>query len=379
MQDYLKNDVARHGDDRRFAEYKDSPDRGNDAGLLDDIDLTLIVPCHNEQDNVQLFYQTAEKTFDDAGVRLEIVFINDGSSDHTLERLRQIVDDARGTHVVQVIGFSRNFGKESGVYAGLQHARGRFMCIIDADMQQDPFVALKMYRFLQNHPEYDEVAAYQAHRHESPMMRWLKERFYATFNSMTKEIQLTPDASDFRVFKCEVGEAILQMPEYFRFSKGLFSWVGFNVYTMPYDAKVRHSGTSNWSYRSLFHYASEGIMAFTTWPLKIVKYIGFVTAILALIYLLYSIIVDYFILHNGVAGYPTLVCLILLFGGVQTMVLGIIGDYLARDYVEGKHRPIYLMKQHYDTLEQLDGEDRRSSPHRPVRPPHGTNENRNVR
>lgn len=314
-----------------------------------DIDLSLIVPCHNEQDNVELFYKTAEATFEKAHISLELVFINDGSSDDTLARLENIVEEARGKHIVQVIGFSRNFGKESGVYAGLQHVRGSYVGIIDADMQQDPAVALKMYDFLQDHPEYDEVAAYQSQRHESPLMRWLKERFYAVFNSMTKDIHLTPDASDFRVFKREVGDAILQMPEYFRFSKGLFSWVGFNVYAMPYEAKERHSGTSNWSYRSLFHYASEGIMAFTTWPLKIVKYIGALTSFIALLYLLYSIIVDYFILHNGAAGYPTLVCLILLFGGIQTLILGIIGEYLARDYVEGKHRPIYITKQYFDT------------------------------
>lgn len=325
----------------------------NTSTTSPDIDLTLIVPCHNEQDNVQLFYTTAEKTFLDAGITLELVFINDGSTDDTLNRLRKIVEDARGKYIVQVINFTRNFGKESGVYAGLQYARGKFIGLIDADMQQDPAVALQMYDYLQDHPDCDEVAAYQSQRHESGMMKWFKERFYAIFNSMSKEVQLTPDASDFRVFKREVGEALLQMPEYFRFSKGLFSWVGFNIHTMPYEAKARHAGTSNWTYKSLFKYAGNGIMAFSTWPLKIVKYIGVVVAVVALIYLLYSIIVDYLIFHNGVAGYPTLVCLILLFGGIQTMILGIIGDYLARDYVEGKHRPIYLMKQHFDTEEDL--------------------------
>lgn len=316
-------------------------------------DLSLIVPCHNEAGNVRLFFETAHTCFKEAGISLELVFIDDGSTDGTMGVLRSIVEEQRGKCAVQVIRFSRNFGKESGLYAGLQAVRGHMVGIIDADLQQDPAMALQMYRYLIEHPGTDVVAAYQEERNEGAMLKWFKRSFYRTFNAASDEIDIPPNMSDFRVFRRDVVQALLSMPEYFRFSKGLFAWVGFNTYAMPYTANARQSGTSNWSFWKLMKYAMSGILAFTTWPLKVAKYIGFVSSVGALIYLLYVVIFDYFIAGVGVPGYPTLVCLILLFGGLQLLVLGIMGEYMAREYIEGKRRPIYIAKEHLSTL---DGE-----------------------
>jgi glycosyltransferase involved in cell wall biosynthesis len=318
-------------------------------------DLTLIVPCHNEEDNIPAFFDAAVGCLDPSGIAYEMIFVNDGSSDGTMRVLRDLVADQAGKRMIQVIGFSRNFGKESGLYAGLQAARGRYIGLIDADMQQDPVIALRMYRYLQDNPECDVVAAYQEERLESPALCWFKRAFYRTFNAASDEIDIPADMSDFRVFRRSVGEALLSMPEYFRFSKGLFSWVGFNTHAMPYTPNDRNAGESSWSFRSLFHYAMGGILSFTTWPLKIVKYVGVVSSVIALVYLAYVLFVDYMIMGIAVPGYPTLVCLILLFGGVQLLVLGVMGDYMARDYIEGKRRPIYIARERLDTESVLDG------------------------
>lgn len=313
------------------------------------IDLTLVVPCHNEEGNVEALFESAVKCFDEAHVALELVFVDDGSSDGTMRVLRGLAEKSQGARPVQVVRFSRNFGKESAVYAGLHAARGECVGIIDADMQQDPAIALQMYDYLLQHADVDLVAAYQAQRKDSASLKWFKRMFYKTFNATSDEIDIPPNMSDFRVFRRGVAEALLSMPEYFRFSKGLFAWVGFNVHAMPYTPNERFAGKSNWSFHSLFKYAMGGILSFTTWPLKVAKYLGLASSIGALIYLLYVVIVDYLTLGIAIPGYPTLVCLILLFGGMQLLVLGIMGDYLARDYIEGKHRPIYIEKEHLDT------------------------------
>ncbi len=312
-------------------------------------DLTLIVPCYNEAGNIPCFYRSATSVFREANVSLELVFIDDGSADDTLSALHRLARTHDHDVIVQVISFSRNFGKESGLYAGLQAARGRIVGLIDADMQQDPKIACQMYHYLQEHNDCDVVAAYQEERHERRLLRWSKHMFYRTFNAASDEIDIPADMSDFRLFRHDVATALLSMPEYFRFSKGLFAWVGFRTHAMPYTPHQRHSGTSSWSFSQLFHYAMGGILAFTTWPLKIAKWTGVVSALGALIYLLYVVIVDYGIKGIAVPGYPTLVCLILLLGGVQLLVLGIIGEYLARDYLEGKHRPLYIARERIDS------------------------------
>lgn len=311
-------------------------------------DLTLVVPCHNEEGNVQVFFDEASSVLDAAGIAWELVFVNDGSIDATMQALRDIVDTHQDK-AIQVISFSRNFGKESALYAGMQAARGEFIGLIDADMQQDPALTVKMYEYLQMHSECDSVAAYQEQRREGLALRWCKRIFYLAFNATSDQVDLPANMSDFRVFRRDVRDSLLSMHEYFRFSKGLFAWIGFNTHPMPYTANERNSGSSNWSFRALFKYAMGGILAFTTWPLKVAKYIGLISSVGALVYLLYVLIVDYLIMGIGVPGYPTLVCLVLLLGGIQLLVLGIIGEYLARDYVEGKHRPIYIARERLST------------------------------
>ncbi len=307
-------------------------------------DLTLVVPCYNEVDNIPLFFKTATACFDEAGVALEIVFVNDGSADGTAGLLRRVVAQARGKHAVQAITFSRNFGKESALYAGLEAARGESVCFIDADMQQTPEDALRMYRLLMDNPDYDCVAACQVERKEGFILKLFKRAFYKTFNGMADDISIPANVSDFRVFRRSVRDALLSLPETERFSKGLFAWIGFNTLEMPYEAATRASGRTKWSFRKLFRYAATGIFGFTTWPLKIAVWLGVVCAVAAVLYLI-MVLGEYALYGNDVPGYPTIACLILLFGGLQLAVLGVIGEYLGRDYIENKRRPIYLAKE----------------------------------
>ena len=308
-------------------------------------DLTLVVPCYNEADNIPLFYKTATECFEQAGVGIEIVFVNDGSQDGTAQLLRRVVESARGKHAVQAIDFSRNFGKESALYAGMQAARGNNICLIDADMQQTPHDALRMYHLLMENADIDCVAACQVDRKEGFVLKLFKRAFYRTFNGMADDISIPANVSDFRVFRHAVADALLSLPEGQRFSKGLFAWVGFKTLEVPYEPDARANGESKWSVKSLFHYAANGILGFTTWPLKVAVWIGLVASLGGFVYLLW-IIFEYALRGTDVPGFPTLACLILLFGGLQLTVLGVIGEYLSRSYIEGKHRPLYIAKEH---------------------------------
>ena len=328
-------------------------------------DLSFVVPCHNEKANVAPLTEAVATAFADV-CSVELVFVDDGSSDGTTGALKAMFErlgDAAackddlaaasamflsGRLTLNATSFSRNFGKESAMYAGLKASRGEAVCFIDADLQQDPLVALEMYRILMANDELDVVAAYQDRRNEGRLAGWLKRRFYGIFNATSDEIELPPDMSDFRVFRRCVADALLSMPEYHRFTKGLFAWVGFNTYAMPYTVSERASGESSWSTRALFKYARTGVMSFSTWPLKLLRIVGGIIAVLAALYLLYVLIFDYLIFGNTVPGYPTLVCLILLFGGLQLLAVGVLGDYLARSYIEGKRRPIYLARERFE-------------------------------
>ncbi len=310
--------------------------------------LSLIVPCYNEEANIRVFFDAACSCFDAAGITLECVFVNDGSQDDTADVLRALVEENRGVRMVQAISFTRNFGKESALYAGLQAARGQVIGLIDADMQQRPEDALRMYRMLLEHPECDSVAACQVNRKEPFMLRVFKRAFYRTFNGVSDDIDIPANVSDFRVFRRDVADALLAMPEVDRFSKGLFAWVGFTTLEMPYEPDARNSGTTKWSFHKLFKYAMGGIFSFTTWPLKIAVWAGALASLVALVYLV-MVVCEYFFIGIAVSGYATLVCLVLLFGGLQLVVLGAIGEYLARDYIENKHRPIYLARERLDT------------------------------
>ena len=310
--------------------------------------VSLVVPCFNEQDNVEIFFRSVVKAFDGKIEHYEVVFINDGSKDNTLINLKKIYECH--PDFVAVIDFSRNFGKEAAVLAGLKRATGDYIAIIDADMQQRPEIVVNMVEFLNKNEDYDAVAAYQEKRIEGKAISKVKNLFYRLINKVC-DIEFYSGASDFRTFRRKVVEALISMPEYFRFSKGLFSWVGFNTYYMPYQAEERYAGESKWSIKKLFKYALEGFISFTTFPLKIATYLGAVISMLSIAYMLVVIIQKLFF-SIDIPGYPTIIVLLLFLGGIQLLILGIIGEYLARIYIQGKNRPIYIEKNFYRVKEK---------------------------
>lgn len=300
--------------------------------------LSLVAPCYNEEGNVRLFCEEARKIL--AGVEYEIVFINDGSKDGTLKVLKELYAEKKDN--LKIINFSRNFGKEAGLYAGLQHASGDYVVIIDTDMQQPIEVAREMMEFLEEHEEYDEVAAYQEQRKEGRIMTAFKSAFYSMINKLC-DVELYKNASDFRCLRRCVVDAILSMSEYHRFSKGIFAWIGFETYYRPYEVRERNAGTTSWSFWKLVNYAMEGVVSFSTKPLKMATKLGVGTSVLAILYMI-VVIFQKLAFGNDVPGYPTIIVLILLIGGIQLTVLGIIGEYLAKMHIEVKNRPIYIAK-----------------------------------
>lgn len=300
--------------------------------------LSLVAPCYNEEGNVRLFCEEARKIL--AGVEYEIVFINDGSRDGTLKVLKELYAEKKDC--LKIINFSRNFGKEAGLYAGLQYAGGDYVVIIDTDMQQPIEVAREMMEFLEEHEEYDEVAAYQEQRKEGRIMTAFKNAFYSMINRLC-DVELYKNASDFRCMRRCVVDAILSMSEYHRFSKGIFAWIGFETYYRPYEVRERNAGTTSWSFWKLVNYALEGVISFSTKPLKMATKLGVATSMLAILYML-VVIFQKLVFGNDVPGYPTIIVLILLIGGIQLTVLGIIGEYLAKMHIEVKNRPVYIAK-----------------------------------
>ena len=214
--------------------------------------LSFVVPCYNEVDNIRLFKRRAFECFDAEGISLEIVFVNDGSQDGTFELLREVVSETDPSHPMQAVQFSRNFGKEAALYAGMEAARGECICLIDADLQQTPEDALRMYKLLADKPEYDIVAACQVERKESIVLKLFKHSFYKTFNGICTDIEIPANVSDFRVFRHTVADALLSLPEGQRFSKGLFAWVGFKTLEVPYEPDARANGESKWSVSRCF-------------------------------------------------------------------------------------------------------------------------------
>ncbi len=302
--------------------------------------LSLVIPCYNEEANVSLFYQTVEKTFEKETFDYEYIFVNDGSKDRTYEELKKLAENCNSN--IHVINFSRNFGKESAMYAGLKESTGTYTAIIDADLQQDPKYVLQMMHILDTKEEYDSVAAYQAKRKEGSVLRGFKKTFYHLINKVS-QVEFVDGASDFRLLCRPMVDAIVSLPENNRFSKGIFSWVGFHTYYMPYEVHERENGCSSWSFWKLFKYAIEGFVSFTTMPLRIATILGIVFSILSFLYM-FVVLVEKFMMRIPIPGYATLVCLILLIGGIQLLCLGIIGEYLSRTYLESKHRPIYVAR-----------------------------------
>ena len=300
--------------------------------------LSLVVPCYNEESNIALMYDAVKADFKDVTFDYEMVFVNDGSKDGTLGELKKLLS---GDVPVKIVNFSRNFGKESAMYAGLKESEGEYVTIIDADLQQRPSIALEMVSMLDSDPDTDCVACYQEQRSESKLVVFLKENFYKIINKFA-DTEFVSGASDFRTFRRPMVNAIVEMGEYFRFSKGLFSWVGFNTKFIPYKADERATGESKWSVMKLFSYAFGGIIAFTTAPLKIATALGAVSGLFSVIWLIAKLIALCFGVPFTAAGW--LIFLVTLLGGAILVCLGIIGEYLARVYIQTKGRPIYIAK-----------------------------------
>ena len=281
------------------------------------------------------------KALGDLMPETELIFVNDGSRDATLAKLRALC--ARARYRVRVVSFSRNFGKEAALLAGLRSSTGEFTSIIDADLQQRPSYIVEMMDFLKEHPEYDAVAAYQEERKEGFILSLFKKMFYNVIDSMT-DVKIMQAASDFRVLRRPVVDAILSLPEKCRFSKGIFAWVGFETYYMPYKVEERASGTSKWNFWKLLTYAFDGIIAFSNKPLILSSVVGFFIFALSILYLI-VIVVKTILWGDPVAGFPTLACLILMLSGIELLGIGILGQYLAKNYTESKERPVYIVKE----------------------------------
>lgn len=303
--------------------------------------LSLIAPCYNEAENVAAFQDAVIGAFQNCGYDFEIVFVNDGSRDATLHNLKKLYSKQKCP--VKIVSFSRNFGKEAGMYAGLEYASGDYLCFIDADLQQRPEVVREMVKILDEEPDCDVVAAYQDRRGEGKVLSFFKKSFYAVINKLSK-VTLQPDASDFRTFRRSVRDSILDLNEYHRFSKGIFAWVGYNTHFIPYTACERAAGTTKWSFWKLMEYAIEGIIGFSTAPLRLATVLGFAGGVASLLYLIW-VVFEKLVLGISVPGYPTIIALLLIFGSAQLFCMGIIGEYIGRIFEQSKDRPIYIAKE----------------------------------
>lgn len=301
--------------------------------------LNVIIPMYNEEGNAMLMYKALSDTLKD--IKYELIFVNDGSKDRTYEMLKDIYDNDK-KHV-RVINFSRNFGKDAAIYAGLYHSKAKYTVILDGDMQQNPKYLIDMMNFLDENDEYDQVAMVNKdRRNENGLVKILKSGFYSFMNVLS-DTKFHKGASDFRMFRRSVVDAILSLGENNRFSKGIFSWVGFKTKYMNYEVEDRHSGKSNFNIKSSFKYAWEGILNFSVKPLKLATVLGTICSLFAFIYLL-IVLIKTLITGADVPGYPSLICIVLLLGGLNLMAVGILGEYISKMYLEIKKRPIYVAK-----------------------------------
>lgn len=306
--------------------------------------ISIIVPCYNEAEAVPYFYDAIEKQAavmrDKYGIDFEYIFIDDGSRDDTLTVLKAYAEkDSR----VKYISFSRNFGKEAAMYAGLEASRGDYTAIMDADLQDPPYMLSDMYEAVKNEG-CDCAATRRVSRKGEPMLRsFFARRFYKIMSKISKA-DIADGARDYRLMSRKVVDAILAMEEYNRFSKGIFGWIGFKTKWLEFENTERVAGETKWSFWKLFLYSLDGITAFSTMPLAIASVIGMLFCIIAFI-LIMVIIIKTLVFGDPVAGYPSLVCIIFFVAGVQTFCVGIVGQYLAKTYLETKKRPIYIIRE----------------------------------
>ena len=302
--------------------------------------ISLIVPCYNEQEALPIFYRETKKVMESMDCDYEMIFVNDGSKDGTLGLLKEF---AKEDDHVTYIGFSRNFGKEAAMYAGFCNVTGDYAAVMDADMQDPPSLLPQMLDILENQG-YDSVATRRATRKGEPVIRsWFARMFYRLINKIS-DADIVDGARDFRLMKRSMVDAIVEMGEYNRFSKGIFQWVGFETKWLEYENIERQKGETSWSFWELFKYSIEGIVSFTTAPLHIATIIGIFFSIIAFLSII-VIVIKTLLFGDPVEGWPSTVSIILFLSGIQLFAAGIIGEYLAKIYLESKKRPLYIIKE----------------------------------
>lgn len=302
--------------------------------------MTVIVPCFNEEEALPIYYKEMCKVMNRMKeVELELLFVDDGSSDHTLSVMKDLhMLDARCSY----LSFSRNFGKEAAIYAGLKHAVGDYVAVMDVDLQDPPELLPEMYRILEEEG-YDSVATKRSTRTGEPKFRsFLSESFYKVINKISKT-EIVNGARDYRLMRRNMVDAVLNMSEYNRFSKGIFEWVGFRTKWLEFENVERSAGETKWSLKKLFFYSLEGITGFSVAPLSLASVIGVLFCLLSFV-MIGVIIIRTIIWGDPVSGWPSLVCIVFFVGGIQLLCTGIVGQYLSKTYLETKHRPIYILK-----------------------------------
>lgn len=304
--------------------------------------LSVIVPCYNEEENIMPFYEELVKNdafFRERGIETEILYIDDGSTDRTVEEVKKLRERDERVHLVS---FSRNFGKEAAIYAGLEHCRGDYAVLMDADLQDPPALLPEMFLGLEE--GYDSVATRRVNRKGEPPVRSLFARLFYKLMKKISRTEIMDGARDYRLMTRQMVNAILSMQEYNRFTKGIFGWVGFRTRWLEYENVERANGETKWSFWKLLIYSLDGITAFSTVPLMIAVVAGVLFCLLAFVMIIF-IIVRKLIFGDPVSGWPSLVCIILFLSGIQFFCTGILGQYLAKTYMEVKRRPIYLVRE----------------------------------
>lgn len=305
------------------------------------IKLSLVVPAYNEEEALPIFYDEVMKVEKElSNVDLEFLFVDDGSRDDTLSVLRDLHEK---DHRVHYVSFSRNFGKEAAIYAGLENAKGDYVAILDADLQDPPSLLPEMLRIVREE-DYECVGTRRVDRKgEPPIRSWFARQFYKIMNKISNT-DIVDGARDFQLMSRKVVNAILSMGEYNRFSKGIYGWVGFKRKWLEYENIERAAGETKWSFWGLFIYALDGIVAFSTAPLIISSIMGILFCLAAFIFIVF-IIIRTLVFGDPTAGWPSMICILLLVSGVQLLCIGILGQYMAKTYLETKKRPLYLVQE----------------------------------
>ncbi|WP_029177853.1 glycosyltransferase family 2 protein [Streptococcus suis] len=303
--------------------------------------ISVIVPCFNEEEAIPYFYDAMEKVRKEMGEQFEYIFVNDGSKDRTLTVLRQLSGQDRA---VRHLSFSRNFGKEAALYAGLQAAQGELVTVMDVDLQDPPEMLMEMKAMLDGNPDLDCVGTRRVSRDGEPPIRSFFARLFYKLMNKISQVEVVDGARDFRLMRRHMVDAILSVSEYNRFSKGIFAWVGFETEYLPYENVERVAGETSWSFWKLLSYSIEGIINFSDTPLNIASYTGFFTFLLSLVLMVF-VVFKTLVFGDPTIGWPSTICIILFLGGLQLMTIGILGKYLAKVFLETKKRPIYIVKE----------------------------------